>query len=109
MGAVENFQRKSFISLIYFVRLRSTPYVIGPTEEFGSTNLPQIASSRIIYAPIGSENRAFGFSVHTSCTQGRACTRHPRNVHRCCYAPIDESVGKLLAGDSIGSLGCGCW
>jgi hypothetical protein len=47
MGATENFQRKSLILLIYSVSSRVL-YVIGPTEEFSTTTLPEIASHRII-------------------------------------------------------------
>jgi len=66
--------------LIYFVR--SVLNLIGPTEEFGATKLSKIASSRIIYAPIGSKNRVSGFSVHTSRTRSSACTSQPQTVHQ---------------------------
>src|SRR5437762_4104206 len=63
VGPIHHGGRGKFpAQVVHFVdlfRLRSIPYVIGPTEEFGSTNLPQIASSRIIYAPTGSEKSGF--------------------------------------------------
>jgi hypothetical protein len=80
--------RASVADLSWF---HSVLYAIGPTEEFGSTELLQTGLSRTTWARIGSENRAFGFSVHMSCTRGAACTRVPHNVHEGREIAIDRS------------------
>ncbi|WP_247342286.1 hypothetical protein, partial [Bradyrhizobium sp. 61] len=51
-----------FIDLFF---LHSILYGIGPIEEFRATRLLHIGFSKIISDQIGSENRAFAFSVHT--------------------------------------------
>ncbi|TWB87136.1 hypothetical protein FBZ93_12367 [Bradyrhizobium macuxiense] len=74
--ATENLQRKSLISLIYFVP--PGLYVVGRIEEFGTIRLAQIASSRMIYAPIGSKIAP----SDSQCTRGCVCTGHPHSAHQ---------------------------
>src|SRR5207245_9081577 len=68
MGAVENFQRKSFILLIYFISSRSR---LGNLAQASHS---YVGLSRITSAPIGSQIVTSEFSLHTWCTRKLECT-----------------------------------
>jgi hypothetical protein len=80
MGATENFQRKAFILLIYFVSNRSSKRL----DRLGNparTSLDVLCLCRESYPSVGSQSAKSAFSVHRWCTPTPDCTREAASTH----------------------------